>query len=69
MEVHSRRLEQAEERISEFEDKMEVKGKTEELLVKTCERNMHKLTDSMKRSNTRIMDIEEGEELQPKGNA
>jgi hypothetical protein len=32
-----------ENRISELEDKMEIKGKTEELLVKqlkTCERNM-----------------------------
>jgi hypothetical protein len=38
---NSNRLEQAEVRISELE--MEIKGKTEELLVKqlkTCERNM-----------------------------
>jgi hypothetical protein len=28
MEVHSSRLEQAENRISELEDKMEIKGKT-----------------------------------------
>jgi hypothetical protein len=34
MEGHSRRLEQAEDRISELEDKVEIKGKTEELLVK-----------------------------------
>jgi hypothetical protein len=34
MEGHSRRLEQPEDRISELEDKMEIKGKTEELLVK-----------------------------------
>jgi hypothetical protein len=43
MEGHSRRLEQAENRISELEDKMEIKGKPEELLVKqlkTCKRNM-----------------------------
>jgi hypothetical protein len=36
---HSIRLEQAEDRISELEDKMEIKGKTEELSVKqlkTC---------------------------------
>jgi hypothetical protein len=42
-EGHSNRLEQAEDRISELEDEMEIKGKTEELLVKqlkTCERNM-----------------------------
>jgi hypothetical protein len=31
MESHSSRLEQAEDRISELEDKMEIKGKTEEL--------------------------------------
>jgi hypothetical protein len=43
MEGHSSRLEQAEDRISELEDKMEIKGKTEELLVKElkiCERSM-----------------------------
>jgi tRNA nucleotidyltransferase/poly(A) polymerase len=31
-EVHSRRLEQEENRISELEDKIEIEGKTEELL-------------------------------------
>jgi hypothetical protein len=43
MEGHSRRLQQAEDRISELEVETEIKGKTEELLVKqlkTCERNM-----------------------------
>jgi hypothetical protein len=35
MEGHSRRLEQAEHRISELEDEMKIKEKTEELLVKT----------------------------------
>jgi hypothetical protein len=34
VESHSSRLKRAEDRISEFEDKMETKGKTEELLVK-----------------------------------
>jgi ubiquinone/menaquinone biosynthesis C-methylase UbiE len=34
MDVNSSRLEQAEDRISKFEDKMEIKGKMEELLVK-----------------------------------
>jgi hypothetical protein len=34
MECHSNRLEKAEDRISELEDEMEIKGKTEELLVK-----------------------------------
>jgi chromosome segregation ATPase len=66
MEGHSSRLEQAEDRISELKDKMEIKGKTEELLVKqlkTCERNMKKLTDSTKRPNLKIMGIKEGEEV------
>jgi chromosome segregation ATPase len=64
MEGNSSRLEQAEDRISELKDKMEIKGKTEELLVKqlkTCERNMQELTDSIKRPNLRIIGIEEGE--------
>jgi hypothetical protein len=34
MEGQSSRLEQAEDRLSEFEDKMEIKGKTGKLLVK-----------------------------------
>jgi hypothetical protein len=44
-------------------DEMVIKGKIEELLVKqlkTCERNMQELTDSIKRPNLRIMGIEEG---------
>jgi hypothetical protein len=70
MEGHSSRVEQAEDRISKLEDEMEIKGKTEELLVKqlyTCERNMQELTNSIKRPNLRIMGIEEGEEVQEKG--
>jgi chromosome segregation ATPase len=70
MKVHSNRLEQAEDRISELEDEMEIKGKTEEILLKqlkTCERNMQELTNSIKRANLRIMGIEEGEEVQAKG--
>jgi chromosome segregation ATPase len=70
MEGHYSRLEQAEDRISELENKMEIQGKTEELLVKqlkTCERNMHELTNSFKRPNLRIMGIEEGEDVQAKG--
>jgi chromosome segregation ATPase len=54
MEGHSSRLEQVEDRISELEDEMKIKGKTEELLVKklkTCERNMQELTDSIRRPN------------------
>jgi phosphatidate phosphatase PAH1 len=70
MEGHSSKIEQAKDRISELEDKMEIKGKTQELLVKhlkTCERNMQELTDSIKRPNLKIMGIEEGEEVQAKG--
>jgi chromosome segregation ATPase len=70
MEGYSSRLEQTEDRISELENEIEIKGKSEELLVKqlkTCERNMQELTDSIKRPNLRIMGIEEGEELQAKG--
>jgi hypothetical protein len=43
MEGHCSRLGQAEDKISEPEDEMEIKGKTEELLfkqLKTYERNM-----------------------------
>jgi archaeosine-15-forming tRNA-guanine transglycosylase len=50
--------------------KWQLKVKTEELLVKqlrTCEKNMQELTDSIKRPNLRIMGIEEGEEVQAKG--
>jgi hypothetical protein len=50
MEGHSSRL-QAEHRISELENEMEIEGKTEELLVKqlkTCEKKMQELTDSIK---------------------
>jgi hypothetical protein len=45
---------------------MVIKGKTEELLfrkLKTCERNMQELTNSIKTTNLRIMSIEEGEEV------
>jgi hypothetical protein len=43
LEGHSSRLEQEEDRIPELEHKIEIKGKTEELLVKllkTHEKNM-----------------------------
>jgi hypothetical protein len=46
MEVHSSRLEEEENTISELEDKVEIKGKTEELLfkqLKTCEINIQDL--------------------------
>jgi hypothetical protein len=70
MDGYSSRIEQAEDRISEHEDKIEIKGKTEELFIKqlkTYERNMQELTNSIKRPNLRIMGVEEGEEVQAKG--
>jgi chromosome segregation ATPase len=66
LEGHSSRIEQTEDRISELEDEMVIKGKTEELLVKqlkTCEKKLQELIDSIKRPNLRIMGIEEGEEV------
>jgi chromosome segregation ATPase len=63
MEGQSSRIEQIEDRISELEDEMAIKGKTEELLVKqlkTCEKKMQEITDSIKRPNLRVMGIEEG---------
>jgi hypothetical protein len=52
MEGHSSRIEHAEDSITELEDEMEIKGKTEELSVKqlkTFEMNMQELTNSIKR--------------------
>jgi hypothetical protein len=51
-----------EDRLSELEDKIEIKEKTKELLVKQLKiykRNMQQLTDSIKRRDLRIMGIEE----------
>jgi hypothetical protein len=48
---------------------MEIKGKTEALLVtqhKTCERKMQELTHYFKRPNMKIMGIEKEEEVQAK---
>jgi hypothetical protein len=69
MEGHSSKVEQAEDRCSELEDEMEIKGKTEGLLlkqIKTCERNMQVRNNYIKRPNLRIMGIEEEEEVQAK---
>jgi hypothetical protein len=47
---------------------MVIKGKTEELLVKqlkTCEKKMQELTDSIKRSNLRIMGIRLHQKTKP----
>jgi septal ring factor EnvC (AmiA/AmiB activator) len=63
-ESQSSRIEQTEERISELEDEMVIKGKTEELLgkqLKTCEKKMQELTYYVKRTNLKIMGIEKGE--------
>jgi hypothetical protein len=49
---------------------MEIKGKTEEVLVKqikTCKTNMQELTNSIKIPNLRNMGIDKGEEVQAKG--
>jgi hypothetical protein len=70
MEGQSINLEQAKDKISELIDEMVIKGKTEELLVtelKIYERNMQELTNSIKRSNMRILGIKEGEQVQAKG--
>jgi septal ring factor EnvC (AmiA/AmiB activator) len=65
VEGHSSRLEQEEDRISELKNKIEIKERTEEILVKqlkSCESNMQELSAAIKRPNLRIMGIEEGEE-------
>jgi hypothetical protein len=49
---------------------MVIKGKTKELLVqqlKTCEKKMQELTDSIRTPNLILMGIEEGDEVQEKG--
>jgi hypothetical protein len=69
MEGQASRIEKAKDRISELKDEMVIKGKNEELFVnqlKTCEKEMQELTDSIKRPNLRIMGIEEGEQVQAK---
>jgi uncharacterized phage infection (PIP) family protein YhgE len=69
MEGQSSRIEQTEDRISELKDEMVIKGKTKEPLIKqlkTCQKKMQDLTNSIKRPNLRIIGIEEGEEVQVK---
>jgi septal ring factor EnvC (AmiA/AmiB activator) len=68
VEGHSTIIEQVGDGISELRDKIEIKEKTKEILVKqlkSCERNMQELSDSIKSPNLRIMGIEE-EEVQVK---
>jgi predicted nucleic acid-binding Zn-ribbon protein len=70
MEGHSSRIEKTEDRISQLEDEMAIKEKNKELLVKqlkTCEKKLQELNDSMKRPNLRIIGIDEGKEVKAKG--
>jgi hypothetical protein len=63
VEGHSSRLEQVEDSIFLLEDKIHIKEKTEELLVKqlkSCRRNIQELSNSIKRPNLRIIGTEEG---------
>jgi septal ring factor EnvC (AmiA/AmiB activator) len=65
--VHSSRLEQLEGKISKLEDKTEIKEKAKDILakqLKSSESNMQELSNLIKRSNLRIMGIEEEEEVQ-----
>jgi hypothetical protein len=67
IEGQSSRIEHTEDRISELKDEMVIKGKTGELSckqLKTCEKKMQELTNSIKKQNLRIMGIKEGEEVQ-----
>jgi chromosome segregation ATPase len=69
-EGQSSRIEQTEDGISELKDEMVIKGKTKEQLIKqlkTFEKKMQELTNSIKRPNLRITGIEEREEVQAKG--
>jgi chromosome segregation ATPase len=69
VEGQSSRLEQVEDGSSELHNKIEIKEKTEEILVKqlkSSERNMQELSDSIKRPNLRIMGTEEEEKCKQK---
>jgi hypothetical protein len=69
MEGYSSRLEQAEDRSQNLNMKRKLKQKLKNYCSnnsKPVERNMQKLTDSIKRPNLRTMGIEEGEEVQAK---
>jgi chromosome segregation ATPase len=70
VEAHSSRREQVEEKISEIEDKMKIKGKTKELLVKqikSCERNMQEFNDSIKRPNLESWALKKEKRCEQKG--
>jgi chromosome segregation ATPase len=64
VEDHLSTLEQMKDRISELLDKIEIKEKTEEILVKqlkSYERSIQELSNSIKKPNLIIMGIEERE--------
>jgi hypothetical protein len=70
VEGHSSRLEQVGDKILELKDKIEIKEKNTEILVKqlkSYERNMQELSNSIKRPNLRIIGLDEGEEMEVKG--
>jgi chromosome segregation ATPase len=70
VEGHSSRSEQVENSISELKDKIEIKEKTKEPLVKqfkSCERNMQELSNSIKKPNLRIMALKNQKRCKPKG--
>jgi chromosome segregation ATPase len=53
-----------EDRISKLKNKIGSKEKTEEFLdkrLKSCERNMQEISNSIKRPNLRIMGLEESQ--------
>jgi chromosome segregation ATPase len=63
LESHSNRQEEVEDRFSELKNKIEIKEKTGELLVKqhmSCERNMQELSNFITRPNLKIMGTDEG---------
>jgi hypothetical protein len=70
VEGHSSRLEQVGDKILELKDKIEIKEKNPEILVKqlkSYERNMQELSNSIKRPNLRLIGLDEGEEMEVKG--
>jgi hypothetical protein len=69
IESHSSRLEQVEDRITGFEDKIVIKEKVEKFLDKNTKelRKDYEKLCSVEGPNLRTMCIEEGKEVQAKG--
>jgi hypothetical protein len=70
MEGHSSRLDKQKTEPQNLKMKWKLKEKLKSYLVKqlkTCERNIQELTNSIKTPNLRIIGIKEGEEVQAKG--